>query len=83
MNSMKYKIRAIIFLLVVIPIVAFFLIAGFFFLAICIAIVVAIALLLVIARIVRRSLNGTAQGRPSIPMRDAEGRENVRVIRPN
>ena len=83
MNSMKYKIRGIILLLVIIPIIGFFLIAGFFFVAICVAIVVAIALLLAIARVVRRSLSGTEQGRPSIPMRDAEGRENVRVIRPN
>lgn len=83
MNSMNSNFRAIFLLLIVIPIVAFFLIAGFFLLALFVAIVVAIALLLAIARIIRRSLNGTAQGRPSIPMRDAEGRENVRVIRPN
>ena len=80
---MKSIIGLIIVLVVIIPVVVFFLIAGFFFIAIFVAIVVTIALLLAIARFVRRSLNGTAQGRPSIPMRDAEGRENVRVIRPN
>ncbi len=81
---MNSNIRAIFLLLIVIPIVAFFLIAGFFFLAIFVAIVLAIALLFAIARLVRRSLNATtATGRPSIPMHDAEGRENVRVIRPN
>ena len=84
MNSMNSNFRAIFLLLIVIPIVAFFLIAGFFLLALFVAIVVAIALLLAIARLVRRSLNATtATGRPSIPMRDSEGRENVRVIRPN
>ena len=85
---MNSNIRAIFLLLIVIPIVAFFLIAGFFFLAIFVAIIVAIGLaiglLLAIARPIRRSLNATtATGRPSIPMHDAEGRENVRVIRPN
>ncbi len=84
MNSKNSNIRAIFLLIIVIPIVAFFLIAGFFFLAIFVAIVVAIGLLLAIARLVRRSLNATtATGRPSIPTHDAEGRENVRVIRPN
>ena len=84
MNSKNSKIRAILLLLIVIPIVAFFLIAGIFLLALFVAIVVAIALLLAIARLVRRSLNATnATGRPSIPTHDAEGRENVRVIRPN
>jgi len=81
---MNSNIRAIILLIIVIPIVALFLIAGFFLLALFVAIVVAIALLLTIARLVRRSLNRTtATDRPSIPMSDAEGRENVRVIRPN
>lgn len=85
---MNSNIRAIILLLIVIPIVAFFLIAGFFLLALFVAIVLAIGLaiglLLAIARLVRRSLNATtATDQPSIPMRDAEGRENVRVIRPN
>jgi len=81
---MNSNIRAIFLLIIVIPIVAFFLIAGFFLLALFVAIVVAITLLLAIARIVRRSLNATtATDRPSIPMPDAEGRENVRVIRPN
>ncbi len=80
---MNSNFRTIILLLIVIPIVAFFLIAGFFLLALFVAIVVAIALLLAIARIIRRSFNTTATDRPSIPMRDAEGRENVRVIRPN
>lgn len=81
---MNSNIRAIILLIIVIPIVVFFLIAGFFVLALFVAIVVAIALLLAIARLVRRSLNPTtATDRPSIPMSDAEGRENVRVIRPN
>ena len=71
-------------LLIVIPIVALFLIAGFFFLAIFVAIVVVIALLLAIARLLRRSFNATtATDRPSIPMRDSDGRENVRVIPPN
>jgi len=84
MNSKNSNFRAIFLLLIVIPIVAFFLIAGFFLLALFVAIVVAIALLLAIARLVRRSLNATtATDQPSIPMRDAEGRENVRVIRPN
>ena len=84
MNSKNSKIRAILLLLIVIPIVAFFLIAGIFLLALFVAIVVAITLLLAIARLVRRSLNATnATGRPSIPTHDAEGRENVRVIRPN
>ena len=84
MNSKNSNFRAIFLLIIVIPIVAFFLIAGFFLLALFVAIVVAIALLLAIARLVRRSLNGTtATDRPSIPIRDAEGRENVRVIRPN
>ena len=84
MNSMKSNIPAIILLLIVIPIVALFLIAGFFLLALFVAFVVSIALLLAIARLVRRSLNATnATGRPSIPTHDAEGRENVRVIRPN
>ena len=81
---MNSNIRAIFLLLIVIPIVAFFLIAGFFLLALFVAFVVSIALLLAIARLVRRSLNATnATGRPSIPTHDAEGRENVRVIRPN
>ena len=81
---MNSNIRAIILLLIVIPIVAFFLIAGFFFLAIFVAIVVVIALLLAIARLLRRSFNATtATDRPSIPMRDSDGRENVRVIPPN
>ena len=84
MNSKKSNIPAIILLLIVIPIVALFLIAGFFFLAIFVAIVVVIALLLAIARLLRRSFNATtATDRPSIPMRDSDGRENVRVIRPN
>ncbi len=84
MNSKNSNIRAIFLLLIVLPIVAFFLIAGFFLLTLFVAIVVVIALLLTIARLVRRSLNRTtATGRPSIPMHDAEGRENVRVIRPN
>ena len=84
MNSKNSNFRAIILLLIVIPIVAFFLIAGFFFLAIFVAIVVVIALLLAIARLLRRSFNATtATDRPSIPMRDSDGRENVRVIRPN
>ena len=84
MNSKKSNIPAIILLLIVIPIVALFLIAGFFLLALFVAFVVSIALLLAIARLVRRSLNATnATGRPSIPTHDAEGRENVRVIRPN
>jgi Na+/melibiose symporter-like transporter len=83
-KSMSPNIRAIFLLLIVIPIVAFFLIAGFFLIALFVAIVVAIALLLAIARLVRRSLNATtATDRPSIPMSDADGRENVRVIRPN
>ncbi|MDA0214213.1 MAG: hypothetical protein O2875_02495 [Planctomycetota bacterium] len=77
------KLRAIIFLLLIIPIVAFFFIAGFFFLALFVAIIIAIAFLVTITRIVRSWLNGAAQGRPSIPQRDSEGRENVRVIRPN
>ena len=81
---MNSNIRAIILLIIVIPIVALFLIAGFFLLALFVAIFVVIALLLAVARLVRRSLNATtATGRPSIPMHDAEGRENVRVIRPN
>ncbi|MEI6878906.1 MAG: hypothetical protein WCL33_07720 [Planctomycetota bacterium] len=84
MNSKNSNFRAIFLLIIVLPIVAFFLIAGFFFLAIFVAIVVAIGLLLAIARLVRRSLNATnATGRPSISTHDAEGRENVRVIRPN
>ncbi len=83
-NSKNSNIRAIFLLLIVLPIVAFFLIAGFFLLALFVAIVVAIALLLTIARLVRRSLNRTTvTDRHSIPMSDAEGRENVRVIRPN
>ena len=84
MNSKKSNIPAIFLLLIIIPIVAFFLIAGFFLLALFVAIVVVIALLLAVARLVRRSLNATTvTERPSISMRDAEGRENVRVIRPN
>ena len=84
MNSKKSNIPAIILLLIVIPIVALFLIAGFFLLALFVAFVVSIALLLAIARLLRRSLNATnATGRPSIPTHDADGRENVRVIRPN
>ena len=84
MNSKKSNIRAIFLLLIIIPIVAFFLIAGFFLLALFVAIVVVIALLLAIARLLRRSFNATtATDRPSIPMRDSDGRENVRVIPPN
>ena len=84
MNSKNSNFRAIFLLIIVIPIVAFFLIAGFFFLAIFVAIVVVIALLLAIARLLRRSFNATtATDRPSIPMRDSDGRENVRVIPPN
>ena len=83
-SSKKSNIRAIFLLLIIIPIVAFFLIAGFFLLALFVAIVVVIVLLLAVARFVRRSLNATTvTERPSISMRDAEGRENVRVIRPN
>lgn len=85
-------IRAIILLIVVVPIIAFFLLAG----VVIVATVVGVALLLGIARMIRRAFRGPVVHKPltseavesdhqterlAIPQRDAEGRENVRVIR--
>lgn len=79
-------------LAVIVPIVAFFLLAG----VVIVATVVGVALLLGIARMIRRAFRGPVVRQPlaseatesnqqtnrlAIPQRDAEGRENVRVIR--
>ncbi len=77
---------------IIVPIIAIALIVG---IAI-VAIVVAIAMLIGLARFACRSLQGlvhrssnrtdddsahSAKNRPGVPASDAEGRENVRVIR--
>ncbi len=84
-------LRALLLLIVVIPIAVILIVAGFAFAAIVISVVLALAVL----RVIRRSLglstrrmpasqsspSGESSERGNIPVHDGEGRENVRVIR--
>ncbi len=77
-SPLPWVIKAIILLVLALPIIALLLAAGLFIMII----VIGVALLLWAAGMIRRALSGTTRTN-SIPQSDNEGRENVRVIRPD